>query len=90
MATYYVYIVECADGTLYTGYTTNLSKRLAAHNGTGVSVGAKYTAGRRPVVLRYVETHADKSSALKREYEIKQLTKSQKRQLIATPPIPIL
>ena len=59
----YVYIVECADGTLYTGWTDDVAKRVAAHN---AGRGAKYTRSRRPVVLRYYEELEDKSSALSR------------------------
>lgn len=79
MAEHYVYILECSDGTLYTGYTTNLTKRLAVHNS---GRGAKYTKVRRPVRQVYAEQLADKSSALKREYAIKQLTRCQKIRLV--------
>lgn len=75
----YVYIVECRDNTYYTGWTTNLDKRIKAHN---LGKGAKYTKARRPVKLVYLEEYDDKSSALKREYAIKQLTRKQKEQLI--------
>ncbi len=75
-----VYILECRDGTLYTGITNDLSHRLAMHE-TGK--GAKYTRGRSPVILRYREDCKDHSHALRREYEIKQLDKEQKRALIA-------
>lgn len=74
---YFVYIAECADGTLYTGSTSNLVKRINAHNGVTLG-GARYTRGRRPVVLRYSETCIDKSTALKRECELKTWTRSQK------------
>lgn len=78
--THYVYILECKDGTLYTGYTNNLKKRLLAHNqGT---TGAKYTRGRRPVVLIYSEKYKSKSKALKREWEIKCLKRKDKVMLI--------
>jgi len=83
--TFYVYIVECQDGTLYTGYTTNLSDRIRAHNGE-IAGGARYTSGRRPVVLRYVETYDVSTLAKQREYTIKQLTTPQKRTLITTNP----
>jgi putative endonuclease len=76
----YVYILECADGTLYTGWTTDVEKRLQAHN---AGEGAKYTRSRRPVLLRYAEICADKSTALRREAEIKRLTRAQKLLLIA-------
>lgn len=75
----YVYILECADGTLYTGWTTDMQKRLKAHN-TGK--GAKYTRCRRPVKLIYTEQFDSKSDALRREHEIKQLSRVQKLLLI--------
>lgn len=75
----YVYIVECRDNTYYTGKTTNLDKRIKAHN---LGKGAKYTKARRPVKLVYLEEYDEKSTALKREYAIKQLTRKQKEQLI--------
>ena len=73
-----VYILECKDNTLYTGITDNLEKRIASHN-TGK--GAKYTRGRCPVVLRYAEICESHSQALKREYAIKQLSRSEKLEL---------
>ena len=70
-----VYILQCADMTLYTGITTNLAARLVKHaNGTG----AKYTRGRGPFFVVFNEEHATKSAALKREAKIKQLSKAQK------------
>ncbi len=75
----YVYIVRCHDQTLYTGWTNHLEKRIEAHN-TGK--GAKYTKARRPVELVYLETFDNKSEALKREYQIKQLKKKEKEELI--------
>ena len=77
---YYVYILKCCDSTLYTGITTDLQKRLATHNS---GKGAKYTRSRLPVELAYQEQQPDKSSALKREIEIKKLTRAQKLQLIS-------
>jgi putative endonuclease len=77
---YYVYIVECADKTLYTGYTNNLEKRIKTHN--EAKTGAKYTKARRPVVLKYSEKLPDLSQALKREIEIKNLTRKEKLKLI--------
>jgi len=75
----YVYIVECSDETFYTGWTNNLEKRIAMHsNGTG----AKYTKGRGPVNLMYYETFEKKEDAMKREYEIKKLTRKGKLMLI--------
>lgn len=76
----YVYLLECKDGSLYTGITQDLQKRLDEHR-TGR--GAKYTRGRGPLVLRYVEIQLDKSSALKRELAIKRLTRRKKEELIA-------
>ena len=75
----YTYILRCADGTLYTGWTNDLEKRLSAHN---AGTGAKYTRTRRPVELLYYEAHADKADAMRREYAIKQLTRTQKLALI--------
>lgn len=76
---YYAYILACADGTLYTGWTTDLSRRLAAHN-TGK--GAKYTRSRRPVALRYAERCSSREKAMHREWEIKQLSRAEKLRLI--------
>ena len=75
----YVYIIKCADNTYYTGWTTNIEKRIKAHNNGN---GAKYTKSRRPVSLVYLEILETKSLALKREYAIKQLSKKQKEELI--------
>lgn len=75
----YTYIVECKDGTLYTGWTTDLERRIKAHN-TGK--GAKYTRSRMPVVLRYFESFQTKEEAMRREYEIKQLPRKEKQKLI--------
>ena len=85
---YYVYLLRCADGTLYTGFTNDLARRLAAHN---AGRGAKYTRGRRPVELVYWESFSNKSSALRREYAIKRLPRGQKLALIqsAAPPCEI-
>lgn len=77
--THYVYLLRCADDTLYTGYTNDLSRRLAAHNS---GRGAKYTRFRRPVALVYWELWPDKSSALRREYALKQLPRAKKLKLI--------
>ncbi|GED60546.1 hypothetical protein BFO01nite_46780 [Brevibacillus formosus] len=76
---HYVYILSCADGTLYTGYTTELIRRLAAHN---EGKGAKYTRGRGPVELLYWEEGADRSWGLRREESIKRLTRKKKEELI--------
>ena len=75
----YVYILRCNDDSLYTGWTNNLEKRIATHNS---GKGAKYTRNRLPVELAYFETFEDKSSALKREYAIKQLPRYKKLDLI--------
>jgi putative endonuclease len=72
-------MIECSDGSYYTGYTNNLKKRLAAHN---AGKGAKYTKSRRPVRLIYQENFDNKKDALKREYAIKQLARSEKETLI--------
>lgn len=77
--TYWVYILRCADGTLYTGCTNDLSRRLAAHN---AGKGAKYTRSRRPVELVYREEVPDKSAALRREATIKGLSRGEKLALI--------
>jgi len=77
---HYVYIVLCADGTLYTGYALDLDKRIDAHN---AGRGAKYTAGRRPVSLVYSESFDAKSDALKREHALKRQTRKSKDALIA-------
>ena len=74
----FVYILKCADGTLYTGWTTDLVRRLKQHNS---GVASKYTKVRLPVDLVYFEELATKSLALKREYSIKQLPRQAKLQL---------
>lgn len=76
---FFVYIIQCNDGSLYTGYTKNVPRRVKQHNS---GIASKYTRTRRPVKLVYAEEHIDVSSALKREYAIKQLTKEQKTALI--------
>ena len=75
----YTYMVKCSDGTLYTGWTTDLEHRVKAHND---GEGAKYTRSRRPVELVYYEEYTTKAEAMKREYSIKQLTRKQKEKLI--------
>lgn len=80
-----VYILECSDGTLYTGITNNLVQRLVTHN-TGKH-GAKYTKARRPVKVVYTEEYPTKSKVLKREHAIKQLTRAEKLKLITSPQI---
>lgn len=75
----YTYIVKCSDGTFYTGWTTNVERRLNAHN---AGKGAKYTKTRRPVKLIYLEEFPTKEEAMSREYAIKQLTRIQKEKLL--------
>jgi len=75
----YTYILECADGTLYTGWTNDLEKRVMAHN---KGKGGKYTRTRLPVRLVYSESFETKQQAMQREYAIKQLTRSEKEKLI--------
>ena len=75
----FVYILECGDGTYYTGWTTDLENRLKTHNS---GTGAKYTRSRLPVRLIYSEEVADRSAALKREAAIKKLTRAKKEKLI--------
>ncbi|MFC7167285.1 GIY-YIG nuclease family protein [Halospeciosus flavus] len=79
MSEHYVYVLECADGTFYTGYTTDVERRVDEHD---AGEGAKYTRGRTPVELRYVEAFGSKSTAMSREYEIKQLSRRQKEKLV--------
>ena len=78
--TQYVYILRCADGTFYTGWTTDLTARVATHN---AGKGAKYTKSRLPVELIYYEEYGDKREAQARERAIKKLTRAQKEALIA-------
>lgn len=75
----YTYILKCADGTLYCGWTNDLEKRLKVHN---EGKGAKYTRSRLPVTLAYYEEFESSIEAQKREYQIKKLTRSQKMELI--------
>ena len=75
----YTYIVKCSDGTFYTGWTNDLTRRMEAHN---QGRGAKYTKARRPVKLIYYETFETKEEAMKREYAIKRLSRKEKEELI--------
>jgi len=75
----FVYMVQCADGTFYTGWALDLQVRLTAHN---QGHGARYTSGRRPVKLVYTERCGSRGDALRREHAIKRLTRAQKRSLI--------
>ena len=74
-----VYILRCADGTLYTGIAPDVEKRVQKHN---EGKGAKYTRGRTPVELVYREDHPNRAEASKREYQIKQLSRAEKLELI--------
>ena len=76
---HYVYVVQCSDGSFYTGYTTDVQRRLGEHN---AGDGAKYTRGRTPVELVHVERFDSKSAAMSREYEIKQLSRAEKERLV--------
>lgn len=81
----FVYMVECADGTLYTGWTNRLPQRIAVHNR---GRGAKYTRSRLPVRLVWAEAQPDSSAALRREAAVKRLTRREKLALIAAAPCP--
>ena len=74
----FTYILKCSDGTLYTGWTVDLEKRLKSHNG---GRGSKYTRARLPVRLVYQESFTSRKGAMKREYEIKQLSRKEKESL---------
>ena len=78
-ADHYVYVLRCADGSLYTGYTTDVARRVAEHD---AGDGAKYTRGRTPVALVHVEAFDSKSAAMSREYAIKQRSRAGKQRLI--------
>ena len=78
---YYLYILECSDQTFYTGITTDLKRRVAEHNGQG-KLGAKYTAGRRPVKLVYSKKFQNRSMALKEEARVKKMKRAEKLKLI--------
>lgn len=78
---HYIYLVRCSDDSLYCGWTTDLKRRIDAHNGH-IPGGAKYTRGRRPVTLVYSESFHQKQEAQRREYAIKQMTKTKKLGLI--------
>ena len=78
---HYIYLVRCSDDSLYCGWTTDLKRRIDAHNGH-ISGGAKYTRGRRPVTLVYAESFHQKQEAQRREYAIKRMAKTKKLRLI--------
>lgn len=82
MSTWYVYMLRCADDTLYSGITTDLERRVAEHNGGVKGKGAKYTAARRPVELVYKKRCKDRSSAASAEAALKQLTREEKLELL--------
>jgi len=75
-----VYILKCADTSLYTGYTTDIDRRVLEHNSE--KIGAKYTKARRPVELVYSEVFSDKGDAMRREIEIKKLSRTEKLKLL--------
>lgn len=77
---HYVYVIVCDDDTYYTGYTTDVERRVAEHDD---GEGAKYTRGRTPVELVHVEEYASKSAAMSREYAIKQLSRAEKESLVS-------
>lgn len=79
MSDHYVYVLSCADDSLYTGYTTDVPRRVAEHD---AGDGAKYTRGRTPVEVVHVERFDSRSAAMAREYAIKQLTADEKRRLV--------
>ncbi len=74
-----MYVVECSDGSFYTGYATDVERRVAEHD---AGEGAKYTRGRTPVTLRHVESFETRAAAQRREYEIKQLSRAEKEALV--------
>jgi len=82
MENWYVYILRCADQTLYSGITTHLERRLREHNQS--PSGARYTRSRRPVTLVYSESLTNRAAALRREHAIKQLDRATKLQLLAS------
>jgi putative endonuclease len=82
MSQWYVYMMECSDGSYYLGVTTDVERRTREHNGTGASgKGAKYTKARRPVRLVYSETVADRSQAQIREAALRKLTRAEKERI---------
>jgi putative endonuclease len=76
---HHVYVLECSDGTFYTGYTTDIERRVAEHD---AGEGAKYTRGRTPVEVVHSEPFGNRSAAMSREHEIKQFSRARKEQLI--------
>lgn len=84
-ADHYVYVLRCGDDSLYTGYTTDVERRVAEHR---AGEGAKYTRGRGPLTLVHVERFAGRSAAQRREYELKQLSRGAKERLVEASPRP--
>jgi putative endonuclease len=82
MSTWFVYVLECADGTYYTGITTDVTRRVTEHNSGRAGKGARYTAARLPVSLVHYEAAPDRSTASQREYALKQLSRAQKKSLL--------
>lgn len=80
---WYVYLLRCADNSLYAGITTSIERRILEHNNCNKK-GAKYTRVRRPVALAYSEQLTDRSEASRREYQLKQLTKREKEKLVSS------
>ena len=82
---WFLYLIRCADGSLYTGVTTDVQRRLAEHQGSSTSAGrgAKFLRGKQPLALVYETTVRDRSTALKLEYKVKQLSKAEKEALVA-------
>jgi len=78
---WFVYFLRCSDNSLYAGITTDINRRIEQHNQCN-KTGAKYTRVRRPVTLAYLEESADRKAASQREYQLKQLSKKQKEQLV--------
>ncbi len=86
-STWFVYMLRCADGSLYTGVTTDVERRVKEHNGEGGKCkGAKYTKARRPVVLVYSKTAANRSCAQVKESQLKKLSKLEKTKLLTKAP----
>ena len=82
--TWYAYLMQCADGTLYAGSTTDVTRRLKEHNGEGAGKGAAYTRARRPVSVVYTKEFETRSEAAKHEAYVKSLTRAQKEALIVS------
>ena len=80
---HHVYVLECADDSLYTGYTTDVERRVAEHD---AGEGATYTRGRTPVELVHTESFASRSAAMQREHEIKRLSRVEKERLVGIAP----